>query len=103
MGTVAHALAAQAAGIPFYVAAPTSTIDVQLELGSEIEIEQRDASEVHEIRGERLTPFGVSAANPAFDVTPNHLITAIITEAGVLKPPFMDSIAKAMGRVGGSA
>ena len=103
VGTVAHALAAQAAGIPFYVAAPTSTIDVQLELGSEIEIEQRDASEVHEIRGERLTPLGVSAANPAFDVTPNHLITAIITEAGVLKPPFMDSIAKAMGRVGGSA
>jgi methylthioribose-1-phosphate isomerase len=102
IGTVGHALAAQEAGIPFYVAAPTSTIDFKLASGEQIEIEQRDAVEVHEIQGSRLTPQGVDAFNPAFDVTPHHLITAIITEAGVLRPPFRDSIAEAFKQVGGS-
>ena len=102
IGTVGHALASREAGIPFYVAAPTSTIDIGLASGSHIEIEQRDAIEVHEIRGSRLTPEGVAASNPAFDVTPNHLITAIITEAGVLRAPFKDSIAEAVSRVRGS-
>ncbi len=102
IGTVGHALAAREAGIPFYVAAPTSTIDIALATGNDIEIEQRDAIEVHEIRGSRLTPEGVAASNPAFDVTPSHLITAIITEAGVLRAPFKDSIAKALSRVGSS-
>lgn len=100
IGTVGHALAAREAGIPFYIAAPTSTIDFELESGEHIEIEQRDVLEVHEIRGSRLTPEGVSALNPAFDVTPNHLITAIITEVGVLRAPFEDSIADALSRVG---
>ncbi|MBD51693.1 MAG: S-methyl-5-thioribose-1-phosphate isomerase [Acidimicrobiaceae bacterium] len=102
IGTVGHALAAREAGIPFYVAAPTSTIDFKLASGEQIEIEQRDAVEVHEIQGSRLTPQGVDAFNPAFDVTPHHLITAIITEAGVLRPPFRDSIAEAFKQVGGS-
>ena len=102
IGTVGHALAAREAGIPFYVAAPTSTIDFKLASGKQIEIEQRDAVEVHEIQGSRLTPQGVDAFNPAFDVTPHHLITAIITEAGVLRPPFRDSIAEAFKQVGGS-
>ena len=102
IGTVGHALAAREAGIPFYVAAPTSTIDFKLASGEQIEIEQRDAVEVHEIQGSRLTPQGVDAFNPAFDVTPHHLITAIITEAGVLRPPFRDSIAEAFTQVGGS-
>ncbi|HJL99521.1 MAG: S-methyl-5-thioribose-1-phosphate isomerase [Acidimicrobiales bacterium] len=102
IGTVGHALAAREAEIPFYVAAPTSTIDISLATGNHIEIEQRDAIEVHEIRGSRLTPEGVAASNPAFDVTPNHLITAIITEAGVLRAPFKDSIAEALSRVGRS-
>ena len=96
IGTVAHALACHAAGIPFYVAAPTTTIDVSLASGAEIEIEQRDPDEVHQVRSERLTPDGVTAANPAFDVTPNHLITAIITDAGVLYPPYEQSIAAAL-------
>ena len=100
IGTVGHALAAREAGIPFYIAAPTSTIDFELESGEHIEIEQRDVLEVHEIRGSRLTPEGVSALNPAFDVTPNHLITAIITEVGVLRAPFENSIADALSRVG---
>jgi len=102
IGTVGHALAAREAGIPFYVAARTSTIDFKLASGEQIEIEQRDAVEVHEIQGSRLTPQGVDAFNPAFDVTPHHLITAIITEAGVLRPPFRDSIAEAFKQVGGS-
>ena len=101
IGTVGHALAAREAGIPFYVAAPTSTIDFELTSGDQIEIEQRAAGEVHEIQGSRVTPEGVSAFNPAFDVTPNYLITAIITEAGVLRAPFKDSIAEALKRVGG--
>ena len=100
VGTVSHALAAQEAGIPFYVAAPTSTIDINLPSGNHIEIEQRNEVEVHEIIGKRITPQGVSAANPAFDVTPHHLITAIITEVGVLRAPFEGSIADALTRTG---
>jgi methylthioribose-1-phosphate isomerase len=96
IGTVAQALAAHAAGIPFYVAAPTSTIDASLASGVDIDIEQRDPDEVHNVGGTRLTPVGVSASNPAFDVTPHHLVTAIITEAGVLFAPFIDSISAAL-------
>jgi methylthioribose-1-phosphate isomerase len=102
IGTVAHALAAREAGIPFYVAAPTSTIDAALPSGNHIEIEERDASEVHEIQGKRVTPEGVAVANPAFDVTPENLITAIITEVGVLRAPFQASIADALLRAGAS-
>jgi len=102
IGTVAHALAAREAGIPFYVAAPTSTIDPSLPDGSHIEIEERDGNEVHEIQGQRVTPEGVAAANPAFDVTPENLITAIITEVGVLRAPFGTSIADALLRAGAS-
>lgn len=96
IGTVAHALACKEAGIPFYVAAPTTTIDASLATGAEIEIEYRDPDEVHRIRSERLTPSEAGASNPAFDVTPHHLITAIITDAGVLKPPYEASIAEAL-------
>ena len=102
IGTVAHALAAREAGIPFYVAAPTSTIDPSLPNGTHIEIEERDGNEVHEIQGQRVTPEGVNAANPAFDVTPENLITAIITEVGVLRAPFRTSIADALLRAGAS-
>ena len=97
IGTLAHALAAQAAGIPFYVAAPTSTLDPSLASGQEIAIEQRDQAEVHHVHGgDRLTPANVGAANPAFDVTPARLITAIITEAGVLTPPYEQAILAAV-------
>jgi methylthioribose-1-phosphate isomerase len=98
VGTVSHALAAREAGIPFYVAAPTSTIDAALATGAHIEIEERDENEVHEIHGKRVTPIGVTAVNPAFDITPENFITAIITEVGVLRPPFHTSIADALLR-----
>ena len=100
VGTVSHALAAREADIPFYVAAPTSTIDLAVPSGDHIDIEQRDECEVHEIQGKRVTPEGVNAANPAFDVTPAHLITAIITEVGVLHAPFQKSIADAVVQAG---
>ena len=73
---------------------PTSTIDLALENGSQIPIEERDPSEVLEIqfRGERVPPEGAHARNPAFDVTPNRLISAIITENGVVYPPFASNL-----------
>lgn len=96
VGTLMHALAAADAGIGFYVAAPTTTIDPAVTSGDRIVIEQRDPDEVHHVGGSRLTPPGVQAINPAFDVTPARLITAIITDAGVLRPPYRDSIARAL-------
>jgi methylthioribose-1-phosphate isomerase len=80
VGTVSHALAASYAGIPFVVAAPESTIDVRTESGSEISIELRDAGEVLELAGRRVAAPGSVALNPAFDVTPAALVTAIVTE-----------------------
>ncbi len=97
VGTFAHALAAKDAGIGFYVAAPTTTIDATIQSGNRIVIEQRDPDEIHHAGQSRLTPGGVHAMNPAFDVTPNRLITAIITDAGVLWPPFDAAIAAALG------
>ncbi len=96
VGTLGHALAAAHAGIGFYIAAPTTTIDAAMPSGDRIVIEQRDADEVHHAGGARLTPTGVGAVNPAFDVTPARLITAIITDAGVLRPPYGESIADAL-------
>ena len=74
--------------MPFYVAAPTSTIDLSLASGDEIPIEERDPKEVTHIHGMPIAPEGVKAANPAFDVTPHHYISAIITEKGVIKEPY---------------
>jgi methylthioribose-1-phosphate isomerase len=88
IGTYGLAVLARHHGIPFYVAAPSSTIDASLAHGSLIPIEQRGADEVRHF-GERLTaPAGVEVYNPAFDVTPNALITGIITEAGLHRPPY---------------
>ena len=100
VGTLAHALAAADAGIGFYVAAPTTTIDAALPSGECIVIEQRNADEVHHAGGTRLTPTEAVAVNPAFDVTPARLITAIITDAGVLRPPYDRSIAQALAAAG---
>lgn len=88
IGTYTLAVLAQAHGLPFYVAAPSSTIDLELADGSLIPIEERSADEVTHLDGRRIAPEGVSAAHPAFDVTPARLITAIITERGVIYPPF---------------
>jgi methylthioribose-1-phosphate isomerase len=86
IGTYGLALAARAHGIPFYVAAPSSTLDPATADGSRIPIEQRDASEVASWQGTRTAPAGVKVWNPAFDVTPAELITAIITDKGIFPP-----------------
>jgi methylthioribose-1-phosphate isomerase len=86
IGTYTIAVLAKRHGIPFYVAAPTSTIDLETSDGSKIKIEHRDPSEVRFFSGEEIVPEGVEVLNPAFDVTPAELITAIITERGVVSP-----------------
>ncbi len=91
IGTYGLAVLAKAHGIPFYVLAPGSTLDRSLPNGTFIPIEERDASEVTEGFGKRTGPEGVSVYSPAFDVTPHNLITAIITERGVHRPPFVFS------------
>lgn len=92
IGTFPLALAAREHGIPFYVAAPFSTLDPALRSGADIPIEERDGSEVTDIQGVRVAPPGVSVYNPAFDVTPCHLVTAIVTDAGVFRAPYEDSL-----------
>lgn len=92
IGTYSLAVLANYHDIPFYVAAPTSTIDLNCKSGDEIPIEQRDADEVRTIFGVRVIPPDIPAFNPAFDVTPNELITAIITERGVVRPPFGEGL-----------
>lgn len=93
IGTYSVSILAKAHGIPFYVAAPSSTIDFDLPDGSGIVIEERDPEEIAVIGGRRMAPEGIRFEDPAFDVTPHENITAIITEQGVLKPPFAQSIA----------
>lgn len=92
IGTYGLALAARAHGIPFYIAAPASTFDANCPDGAAIPIEYRDAREVGGFGGVRWSPEGLGAYNPAFDVTPGNLITAFMTERGVLRPPFATSI-----------
>ncbi len=87
IGTYTLAVLANHHGIPFYVAAPMSTVDPKLEHGDDAPIEFRSGEEVVAIYGRRIAPEGVEALNPAFDVTPSKLVTAIITELGVFKVP----------------
>ena len=93
IGTYSVAVLAREHQIPFYVAAPLSTIDLGTPTGEEIPIEQRDTKEVTQIKGQVLVPPDITVANPAFDVTPNKLVTAIITEKGVAQAPYSESIA----------
>ncbi|HQE23599.1 MAG TPA: S-methyl-5-thioribose-1-phosphate isomerase, partial [Syntrophomonadaceae bacterium] len=79
-------------GIPFYVAAPQSTVDFSIASGQDIPIEEREAGEVRSVRGVRMTVEEVEVFNPAFDVTDHRLITGIITERGVLLPPYEKSL-----------
>ena len=95
IGTYSVALAAKAHNIPFYIAAPLSTIDRNISCGDEIEIEERDREEVTHINGKIICHPDVNIINPAFDVTPNELISGIITEVGVLRPDYKMSIEKA--------
>ncbi len=92
VGTYGLALAAHAAQIPFVVAGPTSTIDLDTATGGEIVIEERDAGEVRSVAGTLLTLPGATCRNPAFDVTPASYITALVTERGVIAPPTPDSL-----------
>lgn len=94
IGTYSVSILAKAHGIPFYVAAPTSTIDFNMWSGDDIVIEERDTREISHIKGQQIAPDGVRMENPAFDVTPHQNITAIITEKGVVYPPFDLSIPK---------
>src|SRR4030095_6728999 len=92
IGTYSVAVLAKQHEIPFYIAAPISTLDLKIPNGSHIPIEERDAAEMTHLAGTRVVPEGVSVFNPAFDVTPNHFITAIITERGVARPPFDETL-----------
>ncbi len=88
IGTYSVALLCHAHQIPFYVAAPTSTIDLSIRTGTDIPIEQRSAQEITTLRGLPIAPDGVKALNPAFDITPHRYINAIITEKGIIQKPF---------------
>jgi methylthioribose-1-phosphate isomerase len=93
IGTYPLALAAHAASVPFFVAAPTSTLDARAATGADIPIEERPAAEVTHLAGQRVAAEGVKVFNPAFDVTPARYVSAIVTERGVALPPFTDSLA----------
>ncbi len=99
IGTYQIAVLAREHSVPFYVAAPTSTVDLGIASGDQIPIEQRPAEEVTHIGGVRIAP-DVAVANPAFDVTPARLIAAIITERGVARPPYTESRARLMQTAG---
>ena len=94
IGTYSIAVLAKENNIPFYVAAPISTLDLSLESGQYIPIEERDEQEVTHIGGIRIAPYGVKVANPAFDITPHTYITSIITELGVVYPPYSENLKK---------
>ena len=96
IGTYNVAVLAREHGVPFYVAAPTSTIDMSIPDGDSIVIEERAAEEVTTSGGRRIAPPDVHVANPAFDVTPHELITAIITERGIARPPYVDALSEMM-------
>jgi methylthioribose-1-phosphate isomerase len=98
IGTYGLAILAKWHGVPFYVAAPISTLDLSLPSGEEIPIEQRSPEEVTHLRGKRIAPKGMEAFNPAFDVTPHSLIHGIITEKGIVRPPFKRELRRIKGR-----
>ena len=94
IGTYSLAVLADRHKIPFYVAAPLSTIDRSIKSGEEIPIEERPSAEVTHIQEKPIAPLGVAVRNPAFDVTPNDLVSAIITEKGIAHPPYTESISR---------
>ncbi len=97
IGTYSVAVLAKENQIPFYVAAPVSTIDLAIPDGSHIPIEERDPDEIRRIQGVAVTPEGVGVANPAFDVTPHRYVSAIITERGVARPPYVETLREVAG------
>jgi methylthioribose-1-phosphate isomerase len=102
IGTYTVAVLAHEHKVPFYVAAPLSTIDLATPDGDTIPIEERDQREVSHLGSSRLTPVGAHIRNPAFDVTPHRYISGIITERGILRPPYMDSLKQAFAALAGA-
>lgn len=92
IGTFMLSVIAKVYNVPFYIVAPTTTIDFEIQSGKEIDIEERSSQEVTHIKGVQIAPKGIGVFNPAFDVTPAENITGIITEKGILYPPFTESI-----------
>ena len=84
-------------GVPFYVVAPTSTLDMSLASGDGIQIEERNQEEVYSLGKATITPKGIKARNPAFDVTPNRYVSGIVTEKGIVRPPFVEELRKLTG------
>lgn len=99
IGTYSLAVLAKHHKIPFYIAAPISTFDININTGTQIPIEERNEEEVRQINGNYLTVTGVKVFNPAFDVTPNDLITGIITERGIIKAPYCNNIKTVFGEM----
>lgn len=99
IGTYSVAVLARENNIPFYVAAPVSTLDLSLDTGDQIPIEERAASEVTQLGGVQIAPEGTSVRNPAFDVTPERYVTAIITERGVARSPYRESLRSLMEKI----
>lgn len=97
IGTYTLAVLAKRHNVPFYVAAPTSTIDLSIEDGSQIPIEERSHREVTHVGDVRIAAEGVKVYNPAFDVTEHELVSAIITEKGIVRPPYSVNLRKMMG------
>lgn len=96
IGTYQLAIMAQAHGIPFYTVAPTSTIDLELASGEQIPIEQRDPAEVTTPYGNQIVPAHFKARNPAFDITPHRYLSGIVTENGIARPPYVESLRRAV-------
>ncbi|WP_425447128.1 S-methyl-5-thioribose-1-phosphate isomerase [Dethiothermospora halolimnae] len=94
IGTFMLSVVAKAYSVPFYIVAPTTTIDFDIETGEEIDIEERSSDEVTHVMGNRVAPEGIEVYNPAFDVTPNENIAGIITEKGIVRAPFKENIVK---------
>ena len=103
IGTYSLAVLAKENAIPFYVAAPTSTVDLSLKSGDEIQIEERPQEEVTHFQGVATAPPGVPALNPSFDVTPSRYITAIVTEEAVCRPPYLESLKESLKLAAGAS
>jgi methylthioribose-1-phosphate isomerase len=97
IGTYTSAVLAARHEVPFYVAAPTSSIDLACPRGEQIPIEERSAREVTHVFGQQVAPMGMRVANPAFDVTPHDLVSAIITEEGIARDPYLKALLELMG------
>lgn len=94
IGTFMLSVVAKVYGVPFYIVAPTTTIDFEIKTGDDIQIEERSYKEITHIGGIRIAPEGIDVYNPAFDITPNENITGIITEKGIIRPPFREEIGR---------